>query len=72
MDTKLEFLREKQLVGDPKRGIEGILPFSRATLWLKSKSGEFPKPVKLSKQITAWRAEDVAAWIEQYKQAVNS
>ena len=40
------------------------IPFGRSTLWSKAKKGEFPKPVKLSARITAWRAEDVKAWIE--------
>jgi predicted DNA-binding transcriptional regulator AlpA len=28
------------------------------------KGGKFPKPVKLSVQITAWKAEDVREWID--------
>ena len=40
------------------------LDLGRSTLWSKAKKGEFPKPVKLSKRITAWRAEDIWAWIE--------
>jgi len=40
------------------------IPWGRSTLWSKAKKGEFPKPVKLSKRITAWRAEDIWAWIE--------
>lgn len=41
-----------------------LIPFSRATVWRKVKAGTFPKPYKLSEQITAWRAEDVRAWID--------
>ena len=41
-----------------------VIPMGRSTLWQKSKTGEFPRPVKLSKRITAWRCEDVWAWIE--------
>jgi predicted DNA-binding transcriptional regulator AlpA len=29
------------------------------------KSGRFPKPVKLSRRCTAWRAEDIHALIKQ-------
>lgn len=39
------------------------LGFSSATLWRKVKDGTFPQPVKLSERITAWRAEEVHAWI---------
>ena len=44
-----------------------ILPyvgFSQATLWRKVKDGTFPKPIKISERITAWRAEEVNYWIE--------
>lgn len=50
------FIRQRQL-------IPGIVPFSSATLWRKVSSGEFPSPVKLSSRVTAWRVEDVRAWI---------
>jgi hypothetical protein len=41
-----------------------IIPFSSATLWRKVKSGEFPKPIKLSERVTAWKVEDVRAWMQ--------
>ncbi len=50
------FIREKRL-------IPTYAPFSSATLWRKVKSGDFPAPVKLSPGVTAWRCEDVHAWI---------
>ena len=43
--------------------IPAILPFSAATLWRKVRTGEFPRPVKLSERITAWKVEDVRAWL---------
>ena len=46
------------------RLIPHIVPFSSATLWRKVKSGDFPKPVKLSERVTAWRWEDVRAWMQ--------
>ncbi|MBN8542829.1 MAG: AlpA family phage regulatory protein [Alphaproteobacteria bacterium] len=52
------FLRQSELIPE-------IIPFSAATLWRKVKSGEFPRPVKLSERITAWRAEDVRAWMDK-------
>ena len=45
------------------------IPWGRSTLWSKAKKGEFPKPVKLSKRITAWRVEDVRAWIDAQARA---
>lgn len=40
-----------------------IVPFSATTLWRKVKTKQFPAPVKLSERVTAWRAEDVRAWM---------
>lgn len=51
------FIRQADLV-------PGIVPFSAATLWRRVKSGEFPAPVKLSARVTAWRCEDVYAWMQ--------
>lgn len=42
-----------------------FVPFSSATIWRKVKKGQFPAPVKLSDRVTAWRCEDIRAWIEK-------
>lgn len=44
--------------------IPKIVPFSAATVWRKVKTGQFPKPVKLSDRVTAWRLQDVREWME--------
>jgi predicted DNA-binding transcriptional regulator AlpA len=49
------FIRQKQLMP--------CLPFSSATLWRRIAAGEFPKPIKISARITAWRVEEVKEWI---------
>ena len=41
------------------------VPVSRSTLWRWVRDGKFPKPVKLGVMTSAWRASDVAAWLEQ-------
>lgn len=53
------------------RLIPHIVPYSRATVWRKVRSGEFPAPVKLSERITAWRAADIRQWIEAQRQEVK-
>jgi prophage regulatory protein len=59
-----QFFRQHHLVGHPRRNPRcGLLPFSAATLWRKVKANTFPAPVKLSERITAWRAEEVIAWM---------
>lgn len=39
---------------------------SYTTIWRKVKSGEFPKPVKLSDSGTAigWRSNEIDSWLE--------
>jgi predicted DNA-binding transcriptional regulator AlpA len=41
----------------------GPIPVSRSTWWAGVKSGRFPKPIKLSARVTAWRVEDLQAFI---------
>jgi predicted DNA-binding transcriptional regulator AlpA len=40
----------------------GLIPFSASTLWRKVKTGEFPKPIRISSHITAWRMGDIRVW----------
>ncbi|MCB9973560.1 MAG: AlpA family phage regulatory protein [Rhodospirillales bacterium] len=56
------YIRQSQLIGSENQ--PAILPFSSATLWRKVKDGSFPAPVKLSERVTAWRAEDIRAWMK--------
>jgi len=55
------FLRESQLIAGPAP----IVPISRSTLWRWVRVGSFPKPVKLSAQVTAWRSSEVERWLAQ-------
>ena len=41
----------------------GILPYSATTIWRKCRSNEFPKPIKVSKGITAWRVKDIRQYL---------
>lgn len=58
------FVRERDLIGEA--GSRGPIPFSHATLWRKVKAQQFPAPVKLSAGVTAWRVEEVRAWIDKH------
>jgi len=51
-------IRSKQLVNS------GLVPFSLPTLWRKTKNRSFPKAVRVSDGITAWRLGDVRAWLK--------
>jgi prophage regulatory protein len=37
------------------------LPISRSLFWAKVKSGDFPKPIKLSSRVSAWKRADIEA-----------
>lgn len=52
------FLRQSQIVGN-------IIPVGASTLWRWVATGRFPKPVKLSARVTAWRCEDVRQWLDK-------
>ncbi|HEX2752334.1 MAG TPA: AlpA family phage regulatory protein [Alphaproteobacteria bacterium] len=43
--------------------IPAVIPISSATLWRWVKAKTFPAPVKLGPRITAWRWDDVQAWM---------
>jgi predicted DNA-binding transcriptional regulator AlpA len=60
-ETQAEYLRLKDLLK--------FLPFSSATIWRKSKKGEFPAPVKLSEGITAWKTSAVREYLQSKEAA---
>ncbi len=61
------YLRLPQIIGDRKAEppIPPVFPVGKSTWWAGVKSGRYPKPVKLSPRITAWRVEDIRALIQQ-------
>lgn len=46
------------------RQVLSFIPVSASTWWAGVKDGRFPRPVHLSKRVTAWRTEDIRALIE--------
>lgn len=57
------FLRLSQILGDANN--HPIIPVSKSTWWAGVKTGRFPKPVKLGPRTSAWRVEDLRAFIEK-------
>jgi prophage regulatory protein len=57
----LGFLRIWQIIGDAKAEppIPALIPIGKTTFLNGVNSGKYPKPVKLSERITAWRVEDI-------------
>lgn len=62
-----KFIRIGQLATRPN--LPGRLPLSPNSVWRLAREGKFPKPVKLSAAITAWRLEDIEAWEESKRTA---
>lgn len=60
------FLRLNQIVGNfnAAHPVPALIPIGRSTWWQWVRDGKAPKPVKLGKRTTAWRAADIAALIE--------
>ncbi len=55
---KKGFIRIKNLV-------PGIVPVSAPTLWRWVAAGQFPKPVKLGSNTTAWDCASVQKWLDE-------
>jgi prophage regulatory protein len=58
-------LRLKDIVGDHKAGIVGIIPISRSSWWAGVAAGRFPKPIKLGPRTTCWREDEVMALVRR-------
>lgn len=43
----------------------GLLPVTEKTIWTWVRQGKFPKPIRLSGNVTVWRMSEVEAWIEE-------
>lgn len=58
------YIRAAQLVPD-------IVPASPVTLWRWVKAGRFPKPYKLGPRMTAWKVEEIRAWMAEREGRAN-
>ncbi len=56
---EIGFLREKQILGDPRNGIAPLIPVKRSFWWQNVKSGRFPAPIRIAPRVTVWRAQDI-------------
>lgn len=51
----------------PKR--RGRLPLHPNSIWKQVSQGKFPKPVRLSENVVAWRITDIEEWERQREAA---
>ena len=60
------FIRQKIILGDPKAKppILPIIPVCPSSWWKGIKDGIYPAPVKISANVTAWKAEDIRKLID--------
>ena len=60
-----QLLRLKHIIGDNKSipPILPILPISKSSWWAGVKEGKYPKPIKIGKNITVWRSDEIQALI---------
>ena len=42
-----------------------VVPYSAATLWRHCRNNEFPRPIKVSAGVTAWRVGDIRQYLSE-------
>jgi prophage regulatory protein len=42
-----------------------VIPYSATTVWRLCRIGKFPRPIKVSPGITAWRVADIRKYLDQ-------
>ncbi|NBX85927.1 MAG: AlpA family phage regulatory protein [Proteobacteria bacterium] len=47
-----------------------LFPVGKSTWWAGVKAGRFPQPVKLGPRTTAWRADDIHAFLLKFTGSV--
>lgn len=56
-------LRLKDILGDKRKNIRGLISLSKSTWWAGVKAKRFPQPLKLSARCTCWRIRDIRSLI---------
>jgi prophage regulatory protein len=41
-----------------------VVPFSATTIWRLCRNGKFPRPIKVTPGITAWKVGDIRAYLD--------
>ena len=60
--------RASQIIGNPAKGIEPIIPVSRSHWFAAVADGRFPQGIKLSERVVVWRGEDLLALLSSITQ----
>ena len=61
------YLRLPQIIGNSKAAppIPAVIPVCSSSWWNGVKKGNYPSPVILSANVTAWKVEDIRELIER-------
>jgi len=62
------FVRLREILGDRRRGVPGLIPIGKSAWYNGIADGRFPKPVRLGPRTTAWRVSDIRELIERLSQ----
>ena len=63
-------MEASQLIRVPT--VAAMLSVSRSTVWRWSKfKSEFPRPIKISTGVTAWKLDEIQAWLKGRDQGGN-
>ena len=46
----------------------GPIPLSKSSFYAKVRSGEYPRPVKISARVSAWKATDILALLKSFEE----
>ena len=49
-----------------------LVPVSKSTWWAKVKTGEYPQPLKIGGNITAWKSKDILELIQQLEDTAEA
>lgn len=71
-DSKIEEIQELPQTGLLRiKQVLKFVPVSRSNWWAGVRAGRFPKAIKLSERVTAWRASDINALIEGHYPSIS-
>lgn len=57
------FVRLKQIIGDPRKGIPAVIPVSQATWFRGVASGKYPQGELHGERIRIWKVEEIRALV---------
>lgn len=55
----------------PQEAIPALIPVCKTTWWQGIRDGRYPPAIKLSERVTAWRVEDIRAFIQKTNSGIS-